>query len=62
MDKPHHPIVIQPWKIRRTERTERNVQVKMGTEHGQLVSKVPKIVTSKKNREQGSKKKSEIGP
>ncbi len=61
MDKPHHPIVIQPWKIRRTQRTERNVQVKMGKEHAQLVSKAPKIVTSKKNREQGSKKKSEIG-
>ena len=30
MDKPHHPIVIQPWKIRQTQRTERNVQVKMG--------------------------------
>ncbi len=57
MDKPHHPIVIQPWKIRQTQRTERNVQVEMGKEHGRLVSKAPKILTSKKTREQGSKKK-----
>ncbi len=63
MDKPHHPIVIQPWKIRQTQRTKGNVpRVKMGKEHGRLVPKAPKILTSKKTGKQGSKKKSEIGP
>ncbi len=63
MDKPRHPIVIQPWKIRQTQRTKQNVpQVEMGKERRRLVSRVPKILTSKKTREQGSTKKSEIGP
>ncbi len=62
MDKPHHPVVIQPWKIRQTQQSERNVpQVKMGKERGRLASKAPKILTSKKTRAQASKKKSEIG-
>ncbi len=59
MDKPHHPIVIQPWKIRQTQRTKRNVaQVKVGKERGRLVSKAPNVFTSRKTANRGSKKKS----
>lgn len=55
MDKPRHPLVIQPWKIQ--QRAKRNVPpVKAGKERGRLDSKGPKMLTSKKIREQGSKK------
>ena len=61
MDKRHHPIVIQPWKIPQTQRTKRDVpQVNMGKEHGRLAPKAPNTVTLKKAREQDSKKKSQI--
>jgi hypothetical protein len=57
MDKPRHPLVIQPWKIQQTQRAKRNVPpVKTGRERGRLESKGPKILTSKKTRKQGSKR------
>jgi len=57
MGKPCHPLVIQPWKIQQTQRAKRNVPpVKTGKERERLDSKGPKILTSKKIREQGSKK------
>ncbi len=47
MDKPRHPIVIQPWKIQQTQRTKRNVlQAKLEKERGRLALKAPKILTS----------------
>ncbi len=59
MDKPDHPIVIQPWKIRQIQRTKRDVaQIKVGKERGRLVSKAPNILTSRKSANRGSKKKS----
>ena len=57
MDKPRHPFVSRPWKIQQTQRTKRNLPpIKAGKEHGRIDSKPPKILYSKKTREQGSKK------
>jgi hypothetical protein len=57
MDKPRHPLVTRPWKIQQTQRTKCNLPpVKTGKEHGRVDSKAPKILSSKKTREQGSKK------
>jgi hypothetical protein len=56
MDKPRHPLVIQPWKIQQSQRTKWNApSVKTGRECGRLGSKRPKTLTSKKTREEGSK-------
>ncbi len=57
MDKPCHPFVIRPWKIRQVQRAKWNAPpVKTGKKHGPLDSKGPKIVSSKKTRGQGSRK------
>ena len=57
MDKPRHPLVTCPWKIQQTQRTKCNLPpIKTGKEHGRVDSKPPKILYSKKTREQGSKK------
>jgi hypothetical protein len=57
MDKPRQPLVTRPWKIQQTQRTKCNLPpVKTGKEHGRVHSKVPKIHSSKKTREQGFKK------
>ena len=57
MDKPRHPLVTRPWKIPQTQRTKCNLPpIKTGKEHGRVDSKPPKILYSKKTREQGSKK------
>jgi hypothetical protein len=57
MDKPCHPLVIQPWKIQQSQRAKRKAApVKTGKERGRLNSKAPQILTSKKTREQDSKK------
>ena len=56
MDKPRHPIVIQPWKIQQSQRAKRRAtQVKTGKERGPN-PKAPQILASKKTREQDSKK------
>jgi len=55
MDKPRHPLVIQPWKIQQSQRAKRKAApVKTGKERG-LNSKA-QILTSKKTREQDSEK------
>jgi hypothetical protein len=57
MDKPRHPPVTRPWKIQQTQRTKCNLPpIKTGKGHGRVDSKPPKILYSKKTREQGSKK------
>ena len=59
MDKPRHPLVTRPWKIQQTQRTNCNLPpIKTGKEHRRVDfdSKPPKILYSKKTREQGSKK------
>ena len=56
MDKPRHPLVIQPWKIQQSQRAKRKATpVKTGKERA-LNSKAPQILTSKKTRERGSEK------
>ena len=55
MDKPRHPLVIQPWKIQQSQQAKRKATpVKTGKERG-LNSKAPQILTAKKTREQDSK-------
>jgi len=55
MDKPRHPLVTRRGKSSR--RTKCNLPpIKTGKEHGRVDSKPPKILYSKKTREQGSKK------
>ena len=57
-----HPLVTRPWKIQQTQRTKCNLPpIKTGKEHWRVDSirfdsKPPKILYSKKTREQGSKK------
>lgn len=56
MDKPRHPLVIQPWKIQQSQQAKRKATpVKTGKERG-LNSKAPQILTAKKTRKQDSKK------
>jgi len=56
MDKPSHPLVVQPWKIQQSQQAKRKATpVQTGKERG-LNSKAPQILTAKKTREQDSKK------
>jgi hypothetical protein len=56
MDKPRHPLVVQPWKIHQSQQAKRKpTPVKTGKERG-LNSKAPQILAAKKTREQDSEK------
>jgi hypothetical protein len=57
MDKPRHPLVVQPWKIQQSQRAKWSAPpVKTGKERGRLGSKKLKNPTPKKTRGEGSKK------
>ena len=61
MDKPRHPLVVQPWKIQQSQRGKWNAPpVKTGKERGRLGSEKLKTPTPKKTRGEGSRRRSEI--
>jgi hypothetical protein len=52
MDKPRHPLVIQPWKTQQSKPSPRNVQaVKAGKEPRPRDTRASRIPTSKKTRD-----------
>jgi hypothetical protein len=59
MDKPRHPLVTRPWKIRADPTNQLQPTADQNRKRAprcRFDSKPPKILYSKKTREQGSKK------